>query len=146
MALSVKDFQLIESDYGYAKKIRFTLGHLFGMRSPSCLPELLLQGSENEIEIVLNLLKAFANTKNRNQRLREIAERGWREFELEQVFEEGRQYAIKQPMQMLKDFGLEWRYTKNPYKAGTEKADADKADAWTNGFKAHFDVACCEAW
>lgn len=146
MALSVSDFRLIESDYGYAKKIRCTLGHLFGFRSPSCLPELLLQGSADEVDTVLRLLGVFAETKTQNQRLREIAERGWQEFELEQVYEEGRQYAIKQPMQMLKDHGLEMRYSRNPYRAGTEKANEAKADAWTDGFKAHFDVACCEAW
>ncbi len=146
MALTVNDFRLIDSDYGYAKKIRYTLGHLFGLRSPSCLPELLLQGSSDEVDVVMRLLKAFSETKTQNQRLRDIAEKGQREFELEQAFEEGRQYAIKQPMQMLKDHGLDWRYSKNPYHTDKDLADEDKFDAWSNGFKAHFDVACCEAW
>lgn len=146
MALTVNDFRLIDSDYAYAKKIRFTLGHLFGLGSPSCLPELLLQGSKEEVDVLLRLLKAFSETKTQNQRLRDIAEKGLREYEVEQAYEEGRNYAIKQPAQMLQEHGLQWRYTKNPFKAEGSMPDEAKFDAWSNGFKAHFDVACCEAW
>lgn len=146
MSLSAQDFKLIESDYAYARKIRFTLAHLFGLRAPSRLPELLMQGTEAEIEVVLRLLRAFALTKNRNQRLREIAERGLHEYAVEQAFEEGREFALKQPLQMLQAEGLNWRYSKNPYRVGSEQADAAKADAWTDGFKAYFDVVCVESW
>lgn len=146
MALTVNDFRLINSDYAYAKKVRFTLGHLFGLGSPSCLPELLLQGSKEEVDVVLRLLGAFAETKTQNQRLRDIAEKGLHEYELEVAFAAGRDYAIKQPIQMLQEHGLEWRYTKNPYKTDGQTPDTQKYDAWSDGFKSHFDVACCEAW
>ena len=39
-----------------------------------------------------------------------------------------------------------WRYSKNPYQTGKDAEDSEKFEAWSNGFKAHFDVACCEAW
>lgn len=153
MSLSVSDFKFLQQDYVLAKRMRFTLAHVFGFRVPSCLPEIIRQANEEELRIWLSLQKVVNETHLQNQRLIELAEHGFQEYRLEEVFAEGRDFARDLGVDKLLEGGLKMRHALNPYSLKQLTAQ-NKAEhysealqyAWEDGFKSYFETVCPEAW
>ena len=153
MALNVSDFKLLEKDYLLSKRMRFTLAHMFGLKVPSALPEIIRHANTQELEVWLELQRAMSETRLQNQRLRDLAERGLREYTLEQTFAEGRDFARDLGVDKLLEGGIKMRHQLNPYALAQLKADnkesmydEDLHFAWDDGFKSFFETVCPEAW
>ncbi|BBP43165.1 hypothetical protein [Thiosulfativibrio zosterae] len=145
MALTVKHFQLMEADYGMAKKLRYLLAHLYGFDVEVSCRDFLVQAGEAEQDTWVAIQKAFAQTKGANIRLQQLAEKANLEYQVEQAYEAGRVCAQELLPAQLIARGMELRYSKNPY---WQKADVPEQvqQAWSDGFQEYLELTREESW
>jgi len=145
MALNAKSFQLLESNYQAAQRMRFMLASLYGANVDVNMRAFLLQANEEEMACWVNIQKAFYSTKGNNLRLKELADKASLEFFKNKAYEEGRSYAYKLPPEEVSAEGVVLRETKNPYRHN-EAFSEEVKNAWSDGFQSSFEVISGESW
>lgn len=145
MALTVKHFQLMESDYSMAKKLRYLLAHLYGYDVSVSCRDFLIQAAEAEQDAWLAIQRAYALTKGANIRLQQLAEQAYLEYQTEQAYEAGRVCAQALLPAQLIARGTELRYAKNPYWQNPNYPEAVQ-QAWSDGFQSYLELMREESW
>ena len=145
MELNSSQLNLIKTNSNQSKRLKALLANLYGFDVAIDLHTFIQTASESEWQCWLAIQTISYQTGFNSPQLTQLSQEIGLELASERAFEEGRSAAYALPPEQVAEYGLSWRYSKNPY-TSQEGVAVEIEQAWKEGFQNAFEVITGESW